>query len=290
MKRIGTILSLSVLIVLLASSFSFAKGLTLESIYPKEGEKGLQPNNVAVKLKFSENVTGKEAQDANKDCFKITGPKGKEIKYDVLYNPQKYPNEIWLQMKETLEADTKYTLTISEELQSSAGNTLDAPITSHYSIRDTKQDSKGYMILMFLMIGGMMVYTAIDTKRKVKKETEGKEEEIKVNPYKESKRTGKTVEEIVAKAEKEKKARAKKNRNKKPDSEETEEVREGVKRVKERRPISAIGTPTPKRVIAMRKAREEAQAKAEAEEEARANANKKKASGKKGSKQHRKKK
>lgn len=54
MKRLGTILCLSLIIVLLATSVSFASGLTLVSSFPEEGNSALTPQNVAIKLVFSE--------------------------------------------------------------------------------------------------------------------------------------------------------------------------------------------------------------------------------------------
>jgi len=270
MKRIGAIISLSVLIVLLASTFSFATGLSLVESHPEDGADGFMTVNMAVKLKFSENMTSEEAQAANSDKFKITNPEGKTIKYKTLYNPEKYPDEIWLQITENLVDATEYTIVISEDLQSTAGNTLDKSITLHFSTRDTAADNNGYMILMVLMIVGMVVFTVWDTGRKLKKESAGKEEDQKVNPYKEAKKTGKSVEEIVAKTEKEKaqaekrKAKANKKQSIKEKDKDEQNVREGVKKVKARKPISSIGAPTPKRVIEMREARERAKAEAEA--------------------------
>ncbi|MDD4570567.1 MAG: Ig-like domain-containing protein [Tepidanaerobacteraceae bacterium] len=294
MKRIGKILSLTILTVLLASSISFAQGLSLESIFPKDGENKLQPTNIAVKMTFSENMTSPVAQAANEDCFTIINPKGKSIKHKTLYNAEKYPNEIWIQITEPLEMETEYTLTVSSDLVSSGGNTLDEPIITHFSTRNTKQDSNGYMVIMLLMVVGMVVFTAWDTKRKLKKDVAGAdEEEEKVNPYKEARKTGKTVEEIVAKTEKDKakaekkKARAGKRQSVKEES-EVEETQEGVKRVKSPRPISAIGATTPARVIEINRAREKA--KEEAEQKANSKAKGQTTTKKKGSKQQQRKK
>lgn len=294
MRRIGIIISLSVLIVLLASSFSFAAGLTLESTYPEDGQSGFMPVNMAIKLKFSENITSEEARTANINCFKITDSKGKPVKFDQLYNAEKYPNEVWLQITENLTDATEYTVKISDELQSTAGNTLDKAVTLNFSTRDTAKDSNGYMVLMVLMIIGMVVFTAWDTKKKLKQESGSKSEEEKVNPYKEAKKTGKSVEEIVAKAEQQKaqaeKRRAKAGRKQSIKEEpKKEEAREGVKKVKAKRPISAVGAQTPAKVIAMKEAREKAKAAAEAK--AAAKSKKAQTAAKsKGSKQQQKKK
>ncbi len=270
MKRIGIIVSLSVMIVLLATSFSFAQGLTLESVYPEDGNNTLSSTNLAVKMKFSENMTSEEAEAANQDCFKITNKKGQNISYKMLYNPEKYPNEIWLQITETLQTNTEYTLVISDGIVSSAGNTLENGETITFATRDTKKDNNVYMIMMFVMIGGMVVFTSWETRRKLKKESMQDPEDIKVNPYKEARKTGKSVEEIIAKTEHEK-AKAEKARQKaeraalaEAQEEERAALDDGKKKVKAKRPISAAGFATPPSIIAKNKARAEAKAAAEA--------------------------
>ena len=208
MKRIGTILSLLVIILLLGSTFSFASGLTLVSTFPEEGGKGLHPTNVVIKLVFSENITSEEAQAANKDSFLITDSERNVIDHTPLYNPEKYPNEVWLQINDPLVPNMEYKLVISETVRSSEGNTLDEPIVLDFSTRDTSSDNSGYMVLMILMVVGMIAFSVWEAKKKEKKEDAT---DKKINPYKEAKRTGKSVEEIVEKIEKEK-ARAEKRK------------------------------------------------------------------------------
>lgn len=263
MKRLGAIISLSLLIVLLASSLSFASSLELVSTNPEEGDNGLQAANVAVKLMFNENMTGEQAEVANQNKFQLTDEDGNNIEYTTLYNAKKYPNEIWLQVSETLKDNTKYTLEISDGLQSTAGNKLGEKVTLHFATRDTAADSKGYMFLMALMVVGMIGFTVWETGRQIKKQQAGeKSEDQKVNPYKESKRTGKAVEDIVAKTEKEKEAAKKRSEKEerkqaKADSADADQPENDNKKVKGRRPISAAGIQTPKSVIAKRKARED---------------------------------
>lgn len=268
MKRIGAIVSLLVILMVLSTSMSFASGLTLISSFPEDGDSSLMPANIAVKLVFSENMTSEEAQAANESRFAITDAEGKAIKFDPLYNADKYPNEIWIQITETLTDDTEYTIKIAAELESSAGNSLDAPISISFATRDTAADSNGYMILMVLMVLGMVVFTAWDTKRQMKKQDGDKDEDNKINPYKEAKKTGKSVEEIIAKAEKEKEKATKKTKkdakgNDIPDTEQQTSAREGVHKVKARKAISAVGVSTPQTVLRRIQKREDAK-KAEA--------------------------
>ncbi len=289
MKRIGTILILSIIIVLSSGSSGFAAGLSLVDIYPKEGESRLQPANVAVKMIFSENMAAPTAQAANAGSFHITDEKGKTVEYNALYNEKKYPNEVWLLITEPLEADSRYTLTISKDLQSSAGSTLDEDVITHFAARNTKTDTNGYMFLMLLMVAGMVGFTIWDNRRKEKKDTK-QDEDKKINPYKEARRTGKSVEEVVAKIEQEKarqeRRKAKSGRGESDSSED--EARDGVYRLKKKQPIKDAGVATPKIVVARIKAKEKAEAEAKAAAEKRRK--KQTAAKSKGSKQQRKKK
>lgn len=272
MKRLGKILCLSLMIALMATTASFASGLTLVSSFPEEGNAALTPQNVAIKLVFSEKISDPVSVAANANRFTVVDEEGNAIAFEPLYNESKYPNEVWLQISESLTQDTAYKVIISEGMQSSTGNSLEEDITLNFSTRNTEADNTGYMVLMAIMVVGMMVFTVFDTKRRLKKESSEKEEEQKVNPYKEAKRTGKSVEEVVARTEKEKsKAERRKARVIKQQGadqeEEKEPVRPGVKRVKRPRTISEKGYATPKSFIEARIARERAEA--EAKERAR---------------------
>jgi hypothetical protein len=274
MKRIGIILSLSVIIVLAAATSCFASGLSLVSTNPVDGDNTLQYTNVAVKMVFSENMTSAEAQAANEHRFKITNKDGDSIAYKTLYNAKKYPNQIWLQITETLTTNTQYTLKISGDVVSSAGDTLGEGETIKFATRNTKQDNNVYMILMLVMVAGMVGFTTWETRRKVKQEMEEKGEEPKVNPYKEAKKTGKSVEQIVAKTEKEKE-RAEKHRIKAELEDTTIDYdpaseKSDAQKVKARRSITTTGAAVPAVVVKKRKAREAAEAKAEEKAKARA--------------------
>jgi methionine-rich copper-binding protein CopC len=266
MKRLGAILCLSLIIALMATSVSFASGLTLVSSFPEEGNADLTPQNVAIKLVFSEKISDPVAIAANANLFSVVDAEGKSIAFEPLYNETKYPNEVWLQISETLTQNTAYKVTIGEGMRSSAGNTLEESIVLNFSTRNTEADSKGYMALMVVMIVGMMGFTIFDTKRKLKKESGEKEEEKKVNPYKEARRTGKSVEEIVARTEKEKaqaeRRKAKVARRQSAHIKKEEPSRPGVKRVKKPRTISEKGYATPQSFIDARIAREQAKQKA----------------------------
>ena len=266
MKKLGKILCLSIAIIIISTSFSFASGLTLIRSFPEEGKSNLNPQNIAVKLAFSEKISDPATIKANARNFKITNSEGQAIDFEPLYNEIKYPNEVWLQISNVLDQNSTYKVTVLEGMQGSSGSTLDKSIVLNFATRNTEADSKGYMFLMMIMIGGMVVFSIFDSKRKMKKETA--REEQKVNPYKEAKRTGKSVEAVVAKTERKKaqverrKEKAAQRQGPAEDSDE-ESIRPGVKRVKKPRPISEKGYSTPQSFIDERLARERANAEKE---------------------------
>lgn len=295
MKRRSLPVGFCVIIIsfLLSTCMCFADDLELVEIYPKDGYHELMPNNIAIKMRFSDNMTNETAIAANKKAFTITDKKGNKIGYKALHNSKRYPNDIWLQITEDLKPEGIYNLKISGSLVSSNGKTLGSDKNIEFGVRNTKTDTSGYMVLMVLMIGGMAVFTYLETKRKMKKQMEKGDD--KVNPYKEAKKTGRSVEEIVAEQEKQ---RARERKEKTPAKEtaaaqatEKEEAagekqdRPGVKRVKKKKTMASIGRDTPKVILEKNKKRREA------ERIKAANANKKRvAKRSKGSKQRQRKK
>ncbi|HZK71649.1 MAG TPA: hypothetical protein VFD03_09080, partial [Clostridia bacterium] len=65
MKRLGAIISLTLLIVMLTTSFAFAGTLELVSSYPEDGDGGFQIENTGVKLYFNEDVINKDNNAVN---------------------------------------------------------------------------------------------------------------------------------------------------------------------------------------------------------------------------------
>ncbi len=246
MKRAGVILSLSILMFLMSFSVCFAAGLQLLDSYPRNGSDDSTLENVVVKLYFNEDVSAEEVQAANKGAFKFTDEEGNELPLRILYPKNK--DEIWVLVNQRLESDSQYKLEISSDLRVPNGDTLGEDQTVEFKTRNTSTDTTVNMALMGIMMVGMIIFTSISTKRALKKEEAKKTEEQKINPYKVAKETGKPVETIVAKTEKQKqkaKARAER-RNRKLASQdgksEEEKNDNGNKRVKGPRPISAAGS------------------------------------------------
>lgn len=272
MKRLGSVLSLSILIVLLSTSLCFASGLKLIDNYPEDGSGGYQPENLAVKLYFNEDVSAKEVQKANENCFKVTDPKGKEVPAKILYS-SKNLKQIWVLIDTKLQQNTEYQLEISGDLQIPNGDTLGTDKVIKFKTRNTSMDSTVNMVMMGVMMVGMVVFSSLSTKHNIKKQEEEKGEVAKVNPYKVSKETGKSVEDIVAKTEKQKekakahaakKAKESTSTGKQSQSKNVKDDNDN-KNVKGPRPISASGsTYITGRKAAAEKAAAEAKAKAAA--------------------------
>lgn len=250
MKKLGVILSLSILMTLLSFSMCFASGLELLDSYPQNGSNESRPENFLVKLYFNEDVSATEVQKDNEKAFKFTDPKGETLPIKVLYDSKK-PKEIWVMVNETLQQDSSYKLYISGDLKVANGDTLGKDTTLKMKTRSTSTDNNVNMAMMGVMMVGMIFFTSLSTKRTLKKqEEEAKaDDSVKVNPYKLAKETGKSVEDIVAKTEKEKekaKEKAEKKNKGKSDNrskidEETESAKD-TKRVTGARPISVTGS------------------------------------------------
>lgn len=245
MKRIGTILSLSILIVLISCSAVFATGLKLETSYPENGTGGLQPAGVAMKLHFNQDVSSADIQEANKKCMKLTDKNGKAIPLKLLHSAAK-PKDLLVIVDKTLEQNSAYKFTLSRDFKGTNGDTLGQDIKINFKTRNVSNDTNVNMLLMGVMVVAMVFFSSRTMKRQLQKEQEQKDELGKVNPYKVAKETGKSVEEVVAKAQKEKEKANKHKKsnehhhlgNKKEKIEETS----SNKRVKSARPVSAGGS------------------------------------------------
>ena len=76
MKRITAIITLILLLTVFASSAVFASGLTVTDITPKDGETGKQPQNMAVKVTFSQDMMWSTPTSLSRSC---TAPKSIRI-------------------------------------------------------------------------------------------------------------------------------------------------------------------------------------------------------------------
>lgn len=252
MKRLSAVVTLIALLITMATSFCFADtGLTIKETYPENGSKGASIENLGVKIYFSEDLTEKEVGKANKDAFQLYDSKGKKLPTRVLYNEKEKGVVLVLldtkkDKKIKVESNSEYTLKISGDVVSDEGNTLGKDREISFKTLNQGTNTMISMGMMVIMIGSMIVITTRSAKKAGEEEARKREE--KVNPYKEAKKTGKSVEEIVEKdrKKKEKAAReaAKAAEKKAMEEAEYEDDDDEVNkyRVARRRPASAAGS------------------------------------------------
>ncbi len=263
MKKIKTILIMALLIAALAVMPVFAASeFRIVRTAPENGAKNTTKDNMCVKIFFSTEVGNKASREANKDAFKITDNKGKEIP-SLIYYSDKDPKYVLIlvdankvttvsnkKSKNTVQIkdDTEYTVTLSKDFRDNEGRTLGEDANRKISFR-TMNQRRGTGVYMVMMIGlfiGMFVFSARQMANQGKKPDEDKEKAEAFNPYKEAKRTGKSVEEVIKEHEKEeeKAARKKKKKSANKEKENPEEIigRDGdAYRVSRPRPISEGG-------------------------------------------------
>ena len=256
MKRIGAIVCLAALIVTMTASVCFgAQSLKIVDQYPNDGQKNTTKDNMCVKLWFNNDMDSEELQKVNKDCFTITDPKGKKLPIKVYYNNPKNKKQIMvladtakINTTKDIKDNTEYTLTISGKLQDKDGNVLGEDQKISFTTLNQGQSTKIYMIMMVVMMGGMFIFSSRQMKKQAAKDQEeGKVREEPFNPYKEAKRTGKSVEEVIAIHEKEMAKKAAKEAKKAShqqddDDDDYEEEDSGNYRVKGPKPVSAGGS------------------------------------------------
>ena len=267
MKRIGTLLCLSALIVLFSTTFCFAGSLSVTT-YPENGQKNTSIENLGAKLFFSDSMNDKATIKANENSFKILDKDGKEIPIKIYYHSKEKGMVLVLadvtNSKLKVTGNTTYTLWIAGDVIDDNGDILGEDKTVEFTTVNQARNSQINMLMMVIMFAGIFIFST----KAMKKKTQKQEEEIrddKVNPYKESKKTGKTVQEIVEKDKKEKAKKAAKAQRKAARAageivEYDKELDEGIYKVKAPKPISLGGSSyaTGRKAIAEEKAQEEA--------------------------------
>ena len=286
MKKTGWIVCIVTMIAMLVfGSLMMASaeegGLTLVETYPKDGQKNAAVENLGIKLTFSAPVNLEANQAENSKCFKITGPEG-DLDIKDYYNPD-IPEQVLV--LQDLGEDTKtvaksknseeYVVSISGNFKDNEGNTLGEDQKITFKTMDTKRNNTVYLVIMTLMMVGMVFFSTRQAKAAAAADADPSAPQAEVfNPYKEAKRTGKSLAQVIAEHDKEvakqqeKEAKRMAKMAKYEDEYEEEEEVRGNYRVKGPRPISAAGST----YITGRKAAAEARA---AEEERRKKKNKK---------------
>ncbi len=288
MKRFSRIVAIFAVILVMAGSFAFAEGveggLTLNDTYPKEDTTGAAIENFDIKLYFDKKMTEAVLGDTNDDCFKLVDADGNVLPTIILYSPKEEgvvmvlfdPNKENLNSdgkQITIQGDMEYTLTISGALQDDNGDTLGTDKVIKFTTINQKRNSMVSMLLMLVLYAGIIGFSMRNAKKNAQKE--GANKEAKFNPYKEAKRTGKSVEEVMEKEQKRLARQAKKSDQDDDDEDEEDDepyLEEGHYRVKAVRTVASGGSS----YITGRKA----EAEERAAREARYAKNKKKVKGK----------
>lgn len=208
MKRTGVIVCLTIVMVLFAGTFAFGADSTLKLVdtYPVDGQENTTKENMCVKLNFNNEMGAAKDDEIDKSLFSIKDKKGNKVPIMVLLNPDDRKQIMVLadtNKKLDINDDTEYTLSISKDLADANGNSLGENKKISFKTLDQNKSSKIYMLMMLVMFGGMFIFMARATKKHAEADSDDDfAKEIKVNPYKEAKRTGRSVEEIIAEQEK----------------------------------------------------------------------------------------
>ncbi|MBQ1490224.1 MAG: Ig-like domain-containing protein [Eubacterium sp.] len=274
MKRTGIIACLTILIVMLASSLCFAaEDFKIVQTYPADGDTGTTKDNMCVKVYFNKAVGNKASREANKGKFKITDENGKEYPTRIYYNDKNDKYVLFLidttkvdvtSSKSGIKDNTEYTAEIDAGFVDNEGVALGDDPSRKITFRTINQGRNTliYMVMMFLMFGGMMFFSMRQAQNAKKKEEEEEGEEV-FNPYKEAKKTGRPVEELIAEHQKEVEKKEKARQRKEARKQAIERYRESEDcyHVQRRRPIAEAGCTYKtgrKAAIEQKKAEEEA--------------------------------
>lgn len=232
MKRVSLIAIITSIMIMAGAAFSFADAgdLKLVSSYPENGQKNTSMENLGVKLYFSNPINSEEAKKADADKLAIYDEEGSEVPVQILFSSKNDGLVLVLADSDkgfTAKNNSEYKLVISGDLVDNDGNTLGADETIAFRTYNQRVNNIVNMVMMFVMFGGIMVLSVKQNNDKKEEEEEPKTKdapkETAFNPYKEAKRTGKSVEEVMAEQAKKEEKLAKKKARKKKKTEETYE-------------------------------------------------------------------
>ena len=228
MKRVSLIAVLTAVMIMAASAFCFADSeLRLVSSYPEDGQTNTSMENLGVKLTFNHPINTPEVKKANLDKFAIYDEDGKAVPVEVLFSDKNDGLVLVLADIDkgfTAKNNSEYKLVVSEGVTDNDGHTLAKEQTVTFKTYNQKVNNMVNMAMMFVMFGGIMVLSLRQQNNK-EEEAPKKDEpkEAAFNPYREAKRTGKSIEEVKAEQAKKEEKEAKKQARKKKKTEEPQE-------------------------------------------------------------------
>ena len=218
MKKISLIAVLTSIMIMAASAFCFADGgFDLVSSFPEDGQTNTSMENLGVKLTFSNAMDSAEATAANADKFTIYDEDGAAIPVQTLFSDTE--KGLVLVLADTDQGfvaknNSVYKLVISGDLVDNEGNTLGADKTVSFKTYNQRVNNMVNMAMMFVMFGGIMILSLRQNNEKEDDEPKEEPKEQAFNPYKEAKRTGKSIEEVKAEQAKKEAKEAKKKARK----------------------------------------------------------------------------
>lgn len=237
-RRSLATLVLALILVVMSGAFAFAAedtgALVLKSSYPKDGQKNTSIENVGVKLNFNHSINGEATKKHNAKCVKIINSEtGKRVPIKVLTSDDTDGMMLVLadstDKKLKLQSNTKYELVISSNFMDDQGNELGHKETVSFTTYNQTMNTVVNTVMMVLMFGGITVIMIKQQREqaeeKARAESAGKNKKETFNPYKEAKRTGKSVEEVI---EEEKKRQAKADKKAAREAKKKETAREKV--------------------------------------------------------------
>lgn len=194
--------------------------------YPENSAEGMAYQNMSIKIWFNRDIKPedslKEANRKYKKYFSIQDEKGKELPVMVAFPKRKsgifsklsrVGDESKMLMvlvaidqtgKEQAQPNTKYTFKIKKGLDLGSGNEIKEDKQVSFKTLNQSTANKVNIGMMVFMVGGMIVFSVVDNKKKQAAKNAGDKKAPKsINPYKEAKRTGKSVDEIIKKNQKE---------------------------------------------------------------------------------------
>lgn len=251
MKKKGLIALLAAVMVTLSAALVSAdtSEFKLLNSYPKDGQTNTSIENVGVKLRFNRDLASAKAQKNNEKCVKIVDQNGKEIPIKVVSN--KDDKGLLLVLGDStnknfkVENNAKYKLVISGNLMDDNGDKLGQETSLTFTTFNQRLNMMINMIMMFAIFGGITVMTIknANQQREQKNKKEDKPEAA-FNPYHEAKKTGKSVEEVIAEHKKEEAKKAKKAKRK--NKEESEYVKDSQLKLSELLPnVYSVPAPRP---------------------------------------------
>ena len=202
MKRLSLISALTAVMIMMSAAMAFAEGnLELVSSYPEDGQTNTSMENLGVKLTFSNPINSEEAKKTDKSKFSIKDENGKAVPINVLFSEKNDGLVLVLADADegfTAENNAEYTLTIDAGLVDNEGNVMEQAKTVTFKTYNQQVNNMVNMVMMFTMFGGIMVLTMRQNNKKDEDEPQTESKEAAFNPYKEAKKTGKSVEEVRA--------------------------------------------------------------------------------------------